>query len=153
MRFLAIGLILALAVFATVSVFAQANSKDTEDEAVLEGVYACPMYCEGSITTDEDAECPVCGMDVQPVDEIYACPMHPDQLSADPEAKCSICDMQMEQVDELYVCPMHPDELSADPEAKCSVCDMEMVPVGSDESDEADGHHREGRHHGHGCCG
>lgn len=32
--------------------------------------YACPMHCEGDKTYDSPGKCPVCGMNLVPVQEV-----------------------------------------------------------------------------------
>ncbi len=71
------------------------------------GLYYCPMQCEGDKTYDEPGNCPVCGMDLleQPSLEItatqYTCPMHPDIVRDEP-GSCPICGMDL--------VPMEPTE-------------------------------------------
>jgi len=71
-------------------------------------LYACPMHPE-FITTDPNAKCPDCGMNVVMVKEIedkvdlekaefYTCPMHPDFLTTDKNASCPECGMKLEKV-------------------------------------------------------
>jgi Cu+-exporting ATPase len=71
------------------------------------GVFYCPMHCEGTKTYDKAGDCPVCGMDL--VEEVslkkatqYTCPMHPEIVRDEPGA-CPICGMDlvpMEATDE-----------------------------------------------------
>ena len=63
--------------------------------------------------------------------KIYACPMHPEEISLDSEAKCSICDMALVEVEDLYACPMHCEGgiLTTDSEAKCPKCGMALAEV------------------------
>ena len=37
-------------------------------------LYQCPMQCEGDKTYDKPGKCPVCGMDLQPVEKKTAVP-------------------------------------------------------------------------------
>lgn len=71
-------------------------------------LYACPMHPE-FITTDPDAKCPECGMNVVNVKELgdkvdlekaefYTCPMHPDFLTTDKDARCPECGMKLEKM-------------------------------------------------------
>ena len=41
-------------------------------------LYQCPMKCEGEKTYDKAGQCPVCGMDLKPVE--VAVPAVPDTL-------------------------------------------------------------------------
>jgi P-type Cu+ transporter len=70
------------------------------------GVFYCPMNCEGEKTYDKPGNCPVCGMDLieQPKlvkDTKYTCPMHPEIIK-DAPGSCPICGMDL--------IPMEPDE-------------------------------------------
>ncbi|WP_299322543.1 heavy metal translocating P-type ATPase [uncultured Maribacter sp.] len=65
------------------------------------GVFYCPMHCEGEKTYTEPGDCPVCGMDL--VEEAsattnkgqeYTCPMHPEVVSDEP-GDCPICGMDL----------------------------------------------------------
>ena len=63
------------------------------------GVFYCPMHCEGDKTYDKMGDCPVCGMDLveQPravVKTEYTCPMHP-QIVKDGPGDCPICGMDL----------------------------------------------------------
>jgi Cu(I)/Ag(I) efflux system membrane fusion protein/cobalt-zinc-cadmium efflux system membrane fusion protein len=69
--------------------------------------YACPMHPE-FITTDPNAKCPDCGMNVVKAEELgdkvdlekavfYTCPMHPDFLTTDKNARCPECGMKLEK--------------------------------------------------------
>jgi len=70
------------------------------------GVFYCPMHCEGEKTYDKAGSCPVCGMDLveQPKmvqDVQYTCPMHPEVIKDSP-GSCPICGMDL--------IPMEPSE-------------------------------------------
>ncbi|RLD26664.1 MAG: ATPase, partial [Bacteroidetes bacterium] len=74
------------------------------------GIFYCPMQCEGDKTYDEAGSCPVCGMDLveQPklaVDTQYTCPMHPE-IIRDAPGSCPICGMDL--------VPMEPSESEED---------------------------------------
>lgn len=63
------------------------------------GIYYCPMHCEGDKTYDKPGDCPVCGMDLveQPSavkNTIYTCPMHPEIEKNEP-GSCPICGMDL----------------------------------------------------------
>lgn len=72
------------------------------------GVYYCPMQCEGDKTYDQPGDCPVCGMDL--VEQVsrkrnsrkYTCPMHPEIVKDKPGAcpKCGMDLVEMEVSDE-----------------------------------------------------
>lgn len=63
------------------------------------GVFYCPMHCEGDKTYDKAGDCPVCGMDlVQQASVVnssqYTCPMHPEIIE-DAPGNCPICGMDL----------------------------------------------------------
>ncbi len=67
------------------------------------GVFYCPMHCEGEKTYDEAGTCPVCGMPLveQPklVETVeYTCPMHPEIIRDEP-GNCPICGMDLVPVE------------------------------------------------------
>jgi Cu(I)/Ag(I) efflux system membrane fusion protein len=73
--------------------------------------YACPMHPE-FITTNPEARCPECGMQVVQLKELeekvdldkavfYTCPMHPDFLTTDPDGRCPECGMKLEKAGKI----------------------------------------------------
>lgn len=79
-------------------------------KALGNGVFYCPMHCEGEKTYDDAGDCPVCGMDLL------------EQPSL------------MEQSSQ-YTCPMHPEIVKDDP-GSCPICGMDLVPMEPSESNE-----------------
>lgn len=73
------------------------------------GVYYCPMHCEGEKTHDEQGNCPVCGMDLL------------EQPSLGQDTK--------------YTCPMHP-EIVKDKSGACPICGMDLIPLSPSDSNE-----------------
>ncbi len=73
------------------------------------GVFYCPMHCEGDKTYTSQIGCPVCGMD----------------LVEQPKL----------QVATQYTCPMHP-EIIKDEMGSCPICGMDLVPMEPSESEE-----------------
>jgi len=73
------------------------------------GVFYCPMHCEGEKMYDKAGDCPVCGMD----------------LIEQPKA------IQATQ----YTCPMHPEIIRDEP-GSCPICGMDLVPMEPTESEE-----------------
>lgn len=74
------------------------------------GVYYCPMHCEGEKTYDQHGDCPVCGMDLV------------EQAGS-------------KTTTDQYTCPMHP-EIVRDQPGNCPICGMDLVPVAPEDSEE-----------------
>lgn len=72
------------------------------------GVYYCPMHCEGDKTYNKSGDCPVCGMDLVPQVAVTAT---------------------------QFTCPMHPEIVSNEP-GDCPICGMDLVPMQASESEE-----------------
>ncbi|WP_036156790.1 heavy metal translocating P-type ATPase [Maribacter forsetii] len=87
--------------------------EDTKPKAVENGngVFYCPMHCEGEKTYTEPGDCPVCGMDL--VEEASATSNNGQE----------------------YTCPMHPEVVSDEP-GDCPICGMDLVPKQADISAE-----------------
>jgi len=63
------------------------------------GVFYCPMHCEGEKIYDKSGDCPVCGMDLVEQPKLinitqYTCPMHPEIIK-DAPGPCPICGMDL----------------------------------------------------------
>ena len=71
--------------------------------------YQCPMKCEGEKTYPQPGSCPVCKMDLKPVEmpaghdhesmkmdsaTVYTCPMHAEIVRSEP-GSCPICKMDL----------------------------------------------------------
>lgn len=74
-------------------------SKNGNSLILGNGVFYCPMHCEGEKIYQESGDCPVCGMDLveqpQLVQEVqYTCPMHPEIIEYGP-GDCPICGMDL----------------------------------------------------------
>lgn len=74
------------------------------------GVFYCPMHCEGDKTYDKMGDCPVCGMD----------------LIEQPKLNQSV----------QYTCPMH-SEIIRDTSGSCPKCGMDLVPLEPEETAES----------------
>lgn len=88
------------------------NHHKTETKKVHQhsanGIYYCPMHCEGDKTYNKPGDCPVCGMDLVPQVAITAT---------------------------QFTCPMHPEIVSNEP-GDCPICGMDLVPMQASESEE-----------------
>lgn len=67
------------------------------------GVFYCPMHCEGEKTYDKAGDCPICGMDLLEQPKLvqatnYTCPMHPEIIQNNP-GSCPICGMDLVLLD------------------------------------------------------
>jgi len=79
--------------------------------------YACPMRC---VETDEPGSCPVCGMDMQPIEKAVA-------------GQAGTAGTGSDSGPTMYTCPMHP-QIVQDHPGSCPICGMELVPrTGSNE--------------------
>lgn len=111
--------------------------------------YQCPMHPQ--ITAADPGECPICHMDLEPIDParahnhadhtvvatpdlptVHACPMHPGERSLSP-GTCPICKMDLTPLPAadattIYRCPMHPAEHSLSP-GTCPTCKMDLEPL------------------------
>ncbi|MFY0654367.1 MAG: cadmium-translocating P-type ATPase [Cyclobacteriaceae bacterium] len=63
------------------------------------GLFYCPMHCEGEKTYDEAGDCPVCGMDLIEQPKLvkhsqFTCPMHSEVIKEAP-GSCPICGMDL----------------------------------------------------------
>ncbi|MDO6759604.1 heavy metal translocating P-type ATPase [Tamlana sp. 2_MG-2023] len=87
------------------------SKKIDKPKGIGNGVFYCPMHCEGDKTYDKPGDCPVCGMDLV------------EQQNVTVSAVSQ------------WTCPMHPEVLEDEP-ADCPICGMDLVPVEADLSSE-----------------
>ncbi len=82
-----------------------ANEHEHQHVQKNTSIFSCPMHLQ--ITSHEEGECPICGMDLilkkQDVlnndngntkENIFSCPMHP-QITSHEEGECPICGMDL----------------------------------------------------------
>jgi heavy metal translocating P-type ATPase len=121
-----------------------------------DGLYYCPMLCEGDKKYKEPGRCPVCGMNLVPVNKSaetqvklaplpsikkksdgagqYYCPMlcEGDKKYSKP-GDCPVCGMHLVREQKTapkaaeYTCPMHPEIIRHEP-GSCPICGMDLVP-------------------------
>lgn len=116
------------------------NDDRTHGKNEAEGLFYCPMHCEGNKTYAKPGHCPVCGMDLlkQPVKKQgaqFACPMHPEIVRDKPGA-CPICGMDLvptganlEEEDKTYTTLLNKFKIAAVFTAPIFIIAMtEMIP-------------------------
>lgn len=122
-----------------------------------DGLFYCPMLCEGDKKYKEPGRCPVCGMHLVPVNSSaepqvklaplptikrksattgeYYCPMlcEGDKKYSKP-GDCPVCGMHLVKEQKLkpataaeYTCPMHPEVIRHE-SGSCPICGMDLVP-------------------------
>ncbi len=87
------------------------TKKKEKTQGKGEGVFYCPMNCEGDKTYEKEGSCPVCGMDL----------VEQKSLSGNPSSE--------------WTCPMHPEIIKEEAGA-CPICGMDLVPLNPDLSSE-----------------
>jgi Cu(I)/Ag(I) efflux system membrane fusion protein len=93
--------------------FAACNngSADHSQHGGNAAAYQCPMKCEGDKTYPQPGSCPVCKMDLKPVEM----PAGHDHSA-----------MQNDTAAAVYTCPMHPEIVRGEP-GTCPICKMDLV--------------------------
>jgi heavy metal translocating P-type ATPase len=121
-----------------------------------DGLFYCPMLCEGDKKYEHPGKCPVCGMHLVPVNITaetqvklsplpgikkksdgvgqYYCPMlcEGDKKYSKP-GDCPVCGMHLVKEQKTapkvveYTCPMHPEIIRLEP-GSCPICGMDLVP-------------------------
>ena len=85
------------------------NEDDVEGEIVGNGIFYCPMQCEGDKTYNDAGDCPICGM--------------------------AFIEQPQQTISSQYTCPMHP-EVVKDEMGSCPICGMDLVPLEPSDSEE-----------------
>ncbi len=93
----------------TIEIPSKESSKKETPVQDGNGIFYCPMHCEGEKTYDKPGSCPVCGMDLV------------EQVSLTTSSQ--------------YTCPMHP-EIIRDKPGSCPICGMDLVPLDPSEANE-----------------
>ncbi|MBK9014682.1 MAG: efflux RND transporter periplasmic adaptor subunit [Saprospiraceae bacterium] len=89
----------------------QNNDTDHSQHDGTATAWQCPMKCEGDKTYHEPGNCPVCKMDLKPVEM----PDGHDHST-----------MKHEDSTAVYTCPMHPEIVRNEP-GSCPICKMDLV--------------------------
>ncbi|MBE0651292.1 MAG: copper-translocating P-type ATPase [Bacteroidales bacterium] len=97
--------------------------------------YYCPMLCEGDKIYDEFGKCPVCGMNLVPVNgdkPKHEHHMHNKHMTMSPQG-IKMDTSEAQKSGDKYYCPMlcEGDKIY-DEFGKCPVCGMNLVPVDGD---------------------
>lgn len=80
------------------------NHKTDNGKTGNQGIFYCPMHCEGEKNYGHSGSCPVCGMNLVKAPELkssraeYSCPMHPEIIRDSPGV-CPICGMDLVQIE------------------------------------------------------
>jgi len=93
----------------TITMLGHEKHVEAKEQVDGNGVFYCPMHCEGEKTYTSQVGCPVCGMD----------------LVEQPKAL----------ITSQYTCSMHPEIIKDGPGA-CPICGMDLIPIEPTESEE-----------------
>jgi RND family efflux transporter MFP subunit len=102
---------------------AEVHAHETAEE-----LWTCPMHPQ--VLREEFGSCPICGMDLVPVD------------TSDGGAPAAAT--HEHDAAELWTCPMHPEVLREEP-GSCPICGMDLVPVDTGDGGAADAVAQEGQ--------
>jgi Ni,Fe-hydrogenase III large subunit len=85
-------------------------------------IYTCPMHPE--IVRAEPGRCPICGMDLVPLEQAGGGMGHDD---AGDDESGTVQEGEHGGDARGYTCPMHP-EIAQDEPGRCPICGMDLVP-------------------------
>ena len=114
-----------------------AATMEAGGEAKETQLYTCSMHPE--ILQDEPGSCPICGMDLVPVEDsgeeatattvmVTNQEASHDHDTAGTRMNSAGTAGESEATEVLYTCPMHPDILESEP-GSCPICGMALVPT------------------------
>ena len=93
------------------------HSAHESSEPATATLWTCPMH--PNILMEEPGSCPICGMDLVPVEAS-------EEMSPEPHAHSA-------EGGQLWTCGMHPEVIQEEP-GICPICHMDLTPLRIDES-------------------
>jgi RND family efflux transporter MFP subunit len=93
------------------------HSAHESSEPANATLWTCPMH--PNILMEEPGSCPICGMDLVPVEAS-------EEMSPEPHAHSA-------EGGQLWTCGMHPEVIQEEP-GICPICHMDLTPLRIDES-------------------
>ena len=103
------------------------HHEETPKKVKGNGVFYCPMHCEGDKTYDHPGDCPVCGMHL--VEQVGGAQQHHHHQESPKKVKGN----------GVFYCPMHCEgDKTYDHPGDCPVCGMDLVEQVSTEAPEGE---------------
>ena len=103
------------------------HHEETPKKVKGNGVFYCPMHCEGDKTYDHPGDCPICGMDL--VEQVGGAQQHHHHQESPKKVKGN----------GVFYCPMHCEgDKTYDHPGDCPVCGMDLVEQVSTEAPEGE---------------